>query len=116
MKQAEVIALLQQHLPPEIFEQVYDELNFPIRSGPSLVAGILDQNYYLVAKIPYRFHVEADSPEEAMDLVKQVVARRNCLYGVSEWVAGVQEGAVEFVEVLHEPFMTEGDDPFDSDL
>ena len=114
MKQAEVITLLQQHLPPKVFEQVYDELNFPPRSGPSLEAGILDQNYYLDVKIPYRFHVEADSPEEAMELIKMAVVKHNRIYGVDgEWVEGKQEGELECIQVIHVPFMTEGDDPFD---
>ena len=115
IKQAEVVALLQHHLPPEVFEQVYDELNFPPRSGPSLEAEILDQNYYLDVKVPYRFHVEADSPEEAMDLIKMAVGRRNHIYGVDgEWVEGKQQGELECIQVIHLPFMTEGDDPFDN--
>jgi hypothetical protein len=79
---------------------VYDD--FPQRPDPRPSWFVIEADYHDDVQIPFHFKVRADSEEETIALVKQVVARRNRMYGDTYDLAeGIQQEDLEFGEVVH---------------
>lgn len=109
MTEAEALKLLRKSLPAEQLSAVLEALAYPGPRDPYDFPP--DLSYHLEVKVPWRFQVEADSSEEAAELVTRAVKKRQQLFS-SEYgeVQGKQQGDIEIISNVHLPFMTEGDD------
>lgn len=106
MTEGEVLELLRMYLPAERLPAVLEALGYP--TSPSSL--LSDLSYHLDVNVPWHFQVEANSPEEAVELVRRTVKKRQHLFGEYGDVRGSQQGEIDIVSTVHLPFMTEGDD------
>jgi hypothetical protein len=110
MTEEEAIKLLRQHLPAEQLPGVLEALAYPVPRDPRNFL-LPDLEYHAQVKVPWFFQVEADSPEEAEELIARAVKKRQYLYSSEDGeVQGSQQGDIEIVSNVYLPVMTEGDD------
>ncbi len=109
MTEGEALELLRQYLPADRLPDVLEALTYPVPRDPYEFPP--DLSYHLEVKIPWYFQVQADSTEEAAELVALAVKKRRHLSSSENGeVEGNQRGDIEIVSSGYLPFMTEGDD------
>lgn len=110
MTEREALEYLRTSLPAEHLSAVLEALGY-LGPGDSAYLLSTEFSYYVEAKVPWLFRVEADSEAEAEELVTQAVKRHPHLWSNERGaVDGNQQGNIEIISNVYLPDMSEGDD------